>query len=48
MTKETAERSDLKMEEVMMSHERGECEVEFVQKVSQDSMLHKYKAELAQ
>lgn len=45
--KETAERSDLKMEQTMIANNRGECDDEAVIAVSKDSMLLKYTAELA-
>lgn len=45
--KETADRSDLKIEEAMLRFDRGELTVEGLQQVSQQSTLLKYKAELA-
>ena len=47
MHKETADKSDLRIEEHMLKLERGEIEVDALQSVSQNGMLTKYKAELA-
>lgn len=47
MHKETADKSDLRIEEAMLSLERGEIEVEQLKTISEKGMLLKYKAELA-
>lgn len=45
--KEVSERSDFKIEEAMLTYQRGELELEKVDAVSKQGVLIKYKAELA-
>ena len=44
---EIADKSDLKIQEHMLSYERGEVDATQVQQVSKQGVLIKYKAELA-